>query len=207
MPIEPTVFVVDDDEDMRNSLKWLIESVNLSVEAFASAEHFLTAYHPDRPGCLLLDIRMPGMGGLRLLEHLRAQGTCLPIIVLTGHGDVPLAVQVLKMGAFDFIEKPAAQQQMLDRIRDALAADQAIRAKLSEQARIASLLAQLTNREYEVLERVVAGQASKVIAAELGISEKTVEKHREHVMRKMEAHSLAELIQMTLLYRWNTGNP
>jgi two-component system, LuxR family, response regulator FixJ len=142
-----------------------------------------------------------------LLEYLHTQGACLPIIVLTGHGDIPLAVQVLKMGAFDFIEKPAAQQQMLDRIRDALAADQAIRAKLSEQVRIASLLAQLTNREHEVLERVIAGQANKVIATELGISEKTVEKHREHIMKKMEARSLAELIQMTLLYRWSTGNP
>jgi FixJ family two-component response regulator len=111
------------------------------------------------------------------------------------------------MGVFDFIEKPAAQQQMLDRISEALTADQAIRAKLSEQARIASLLAQLTHREHEVLERVIAGQANKVIATELGISEKTVEKHREHIMKKMEARSLAELIQMTLLYRWSTGNP
>jgi two-component system response regulator FixJ len=197
---EPRVFVVDDDQDMRSSFKWLIESVGLAVEAFRSAEEFLDAYEPAQPGCLLLDVRMPGMGGLRLLERLQANGAQLPVIVVTGHGEVAMAVQAMKSGAFDFMEKPANHQQLLERIQDALAVDRERRARALEVAAFEQLLAQLTQREREVLGRMVKGEPSKTIALEFGISERTVEKHRESIMHKMEARSLAQLIRMVVEY-------
>lgn len=200
-PTEPTVFVIDDDQEMRNSLKYLIESVRLPVEAFACAEAFLQDFDPTRPGCLLLDVRMPGMGGLRLLEWLRSQGARLPVIVFTGHGDIPMAVDALKGGAFHFIEKPANRQQLVHCIQDALALDRELRAKALRRAEIEALLAQLTPREREILERVIEGEPNKRIAMELGISERTVEKHREGMMEKMGTHSLAKLVQMILLCR------
>jgi two-component system response regulator FixJ len=203
MKTDATVFVVDDDRDMRNSLKWLIESVGLPVETFRSAEEFLAAYLATQPGCLLLDVRMPGMGGLHLLECLHAAGACLPVILITGHGEVSMAVQALKAGAFDFLEKPAAPQRILDRIQDALAADRAMRAKASELAAFRQLLAQLTQREREVLDRMVEGETSKTIALELGISERTVEKHRESLMHKMGVRSLAQLIRRVVEYQKN----
>ena len=192
---EPTVFVVDDDQDMRNSFKWLIESVGLRVDAHRSAEDFLLVYRADRPGCLVLDVRMPGMGGLRLLERLRAGGACLPVIVITGYAEVWMAVQAMKWGAFDFLEKPVTHQQILDRIQDALKRDREYRARAKELAAFRQLLAQLTQREREVLDRMVQGEPSKAIAMEFGISERTVEKHRENIMHKMEARSLAQLIR------------
>lgn len=197
---EPTVFVVDDDQDMRSSFKWLIESVGLPVEAFRSAEEFLEAYEPAQPGCLLLDVRMPGMGGLRLLERLHAQGSQLPVIVVTAHGEVAMAVQAMKSGAFDFLEKPANHQQLLERIQDALAEDRARRARALEIAAFEQLLAQLTQREREVLGRMVKGEPSKAIALEFGISERTIEKHRESIMHKMETRSLAQLIRRVVEY-------
>jgi two-component system response regulator FixJ len=196
-----TVFVVDDDQDMRNSLKWLLESVNLPVETYASAEQFLVGYTADRPGCLLLDVRMPGMGGIRLLEYLRKSRMRLPVIVLTGHGDVPMAVQALKLGAFDFIEKPATHQRILERTQDALATDRERRARDTDTAAFGRLLAQLSQREREVLDLLVEGESNKAISTELGISERTVEKHRENVMQKMEVKSLARLIRMVVLYQ------
>lgn len=199
--IEPTVFVVDDDPEMCNSLKWLIESVRLPVEVFECAEAFLQAFDPSRPGCLLLDVRMPGMGGLRLLDWLRSQGAHLPVIVFTSHGDVSMAVDALKGGAFYFIEKPASCQQLLHCIQDALALDRDLRAKASKQAAIEARLAQLTPRERGVLERVVEGEPNKCIAMQLGITERTVEKHRENIMEKMGTRSLAKLMQMILLCR------
>ncbi len=198
MEIDPTVFVVDDDQDMRSSFKWLIESVGLAVEAFRSAEEFLDVYKANRPGCLLLDVRMPGMGGLRLLERLQAAGSRLPVIVITGHGEVWMAVQAMKSGAFDFLEKPATHQQILDRVQDALQVDRENRARAAELAAFRRLLAQLTQREREVLDRMVKGEPSKTIALDLGISERTVEKHRENIMHKMEARSLAHLIRMVV---------
>lgn len=198
---KPTVFVVDDDQDMRDSFRWLIESVALPVETFRSAEEFLAYYTPNRPGCLLLDVRMPGMGGLRLLERLRTSGANLPVIVITGHGEVPMAVQALKLGAFDFLEKPAPPQQILDRIQDALTLDQELRAKAEEIAAFERLFGQLTQREREVLDRMVEGESSKAMALEFGISERTVEKHRESIMHKLEARSLGQLIRRVVEYR------
>jgi two-component system response regulator FixJ len=200
--IEPTVFVVDDDPEMRRSFKWLIESVHLPVEVFACAEAFIQAFDPNRPGCLLLDVRMPGMGGLRLLDWLRAQGGAhLPVIVFTGHGDVSMAVEALKGGAFHFIEKPASCQQLVHCIQDALALGRDLRTKASKQAAIEARLTQLTPRERGVLERVIEGEPNKCIAMELGITERTVEKHRESIMEKMGTRSLAKLMQMIFLCR------
>lgn len=197
----PTVFVVDDDEDVRNALQWLIESVDLTVATYPSAEAFLTAYAPGEPGCLVLDVRMPGMGGLGLLEHMRAAGMELPTIILTGHGDVPIAVRAMKSGAIDFIEKPFTDQDLLDQIQRALSEDAKRRRQRLKRAQVLSRAETLTPREREVLRRVVQGQANKVISAELGISERTVETHRKKIMDKMQARSLADLIQMTLLTR------
>lgn len=197
----PTVFVVDDDEDVRNALRWLIESVDLTVATYPSAEAFLASYTPRQPGCLVLDVRMPGMGGLGLLEHMRTEGIELPTIILTGHGDVPIAVRAMKSGAIDFIEKPFTDQDLLDQIQRALREDARQRSQQLERAEVTARAETLTPREREVLRRVVQGQANKVISAELGISERTVETHRKKIMDKMQARSLAELIQMTLLTR------
>lgn len=205
MSDDPIVFVVDDDQDMRNSLRWLLESVSLTVQTFASAEQFLEEYLPGQPGCLLLDVRMPGIGGLRLLERLQQTRQGLPIILFTGHGDVPMAVQALKSGAFDFIEKPATHQRILDRVQDALVADRLLRAQREKLQTFENLLAQLSNREREVLDRLVEGDSNKMIASELGISERTVEKHRESVMQKMGERSLARLIRLYVIYQRDSG--
>lgn len=201
MPDSSTVFVVDDDRDMRRSLQWLIESAGLSVEVFESAEQFLQRTEQSEPGCLLLDLRMPGIGGLRLLECLQQGGSRAPVIVLTGHGDVAVAVKALKLGAFDFIEKPAPHQLILDRIQDALAANQTRRAREQKRASFERLLAQLSQREHDVLNRLIEGTYNKAIALELGISERTVEKHRESIMHKMGTRSLAELIRTVTIFQ------
>jgi FixJ family two-component response regulator len=200
-PVEPKVFVVDDDADVRKALKWLIESVNLQAELFASAEEFLDGYAQELAGCVVLDVRMPGMGGLALLERLQERGCHLPIIILTGHGDVPLAVRALKAGAFDFIEKPFAGQPMVERIQKALEIGQEQRKNALEINEIAARMALLTAREREVLSLVVDGKANKTISAELGISEKTVETHRKNLMEKLRARSLADLVHMSLRVR------
>lgn len=200
-PPDPTVFVVDDDNDMRQSLKWLIESVGLPVEGFETAEDFLSADRTSRAGCLLLDMRMPGMGGLGLLEWLHVHGEPMPVIVFTGHGDVPMAVQAMKLGAFDFVEKPATHQYILSRVQDALALAHDLRTRKSERLQFERLVSQLSQRETEVMERVVVGESNKVIAIGLGISERTVEKHRENIMQKMGVRSLAALVAKVLSYR------
>lgn len=194
----PTVFVVDDDQDMRNSLKWLIESIGLPVETFPSAEDYLAGAPCSRPGCLLVDVRMPGMGGLRLLEYLRDGQLPPPVILLTAHGEVSMAVQALKNGAFDFIQKPGTPQFILERVQDALALDRRNRALAAERAAMAELFAQLTQREREVLDRLVEGKTSRDIAQAMGISERTVEKHRERLMHKMRARSLVHLVRMVV---------
>jgi FixJ family two-component response regulator len=204
---EPTVFVVDDDEDVRNALCWLIESVALNVETFESAERFLEVYDGRRPGCLVLDLRMPGMGGLGLLESLSSRKIHLPVIMLTGHGDVPVAVRAMKAGAMEFVEKPFADQDLLDKIQKALQEDAGRRRVLGEHTLVKSRLDDLTPRELEILERVVKGQANKVISADLGISERTVETHRKNVMEKMQAKSLAELVEMAVLHYKHPEHP
>jgi FixJ family two-component response regulator len=195
-----TVFVVDDDVAVRQSLSLLIRSMGLSVESFESAQAFLSSCDPERSGCLVLDIRMPGMSGLEMQEELHRRSIDLPVIFITGHGDVAMAVRAMKLGAVDFIEKPFNDQQLLDRINQALEVDRAARAARAERATLASRIELLSPREREVMDRIVAGQANKVIAIELGLSERTVEIHRAKVMTKTGARSLAELVTMVNRY-------
>ena len=194
----PCVHIVDDDEAMRDSLKWLLESRGLKVELYASAEAFLRAFDNNFRGCLVLDVRMPGMSGLDLFEQLQSRSSALPVVFITGHGDVPMAVSALKKGAADFIEKPFNDQDMLVLIQSCLDLDRANAAKRAERASVAQNLERLTQREREVLALIVAGKLNKQIADELGISIKTVEAHRSRVMEKMAANSLAELVQLVL---------
>ncbi|MGD8907738.1 MAG: response regulator transcription factor [Chromatiales bacterium] len=193
-----TVFVVDDDQAMRNSLKWLIESVSMQVETFESANAFIKSYYPGRSGCILLDVRMPGMSGLELQEYLAVNQIAIPVIIITGHADVPMAVRAMKAGAIDFIEKPFNDEMLLESIRHALLLDEKQRDLQSQRAEIATRLARLTPREYEVMVMVTNGRANKEIATSLGVSAKTVEAHRARVMEKMEAGSLAELVRMAI---------
>jgi two-component system response regulator FixJ len=193
-----TVFVVDDDQAMRNSLKWLIESVGVNVESFASADEFLGRYEPGRPGCLVLDVRMPGMSGLDLQEHLVSRNIRIPAVIITGHGDVPMAVRAMKAGAVDFIEKPFNDEALLDAIRRALATEERERSEQFENLEIQARVEHLTPREREVMEMVTDGLSNKEIANALGVSAKTIEAHRARVMEKMQAGSLAELVRMSL---------
>ncbi|MGB5331101.1 MAG: response regulator transcription factor [Woeseiaceae bacterium] len=192
----PTVFIVDDDATIRFAMQALMDSVNLHHEIFASGDEFLEKMTDQRPGCLVLDIRMPGLGGLELQEELIKRGNTLPIIFITGHGDVPMAVEAMQKGAVDFIQKPFRDQELLDRIRDALATDEERREAQQHHAEVAGRLDRLTNREREVFDLVVTGKPNKVIAYELGVSQRTVEIHRARVMEKMQARSLADLVKM-----------
>jgi FixJ family two-component response regulator len=196
-----TVFVVDDDPAIRESLRWLIESVGLNVRVFSTAQEFLEGYDPSTPGCLVLDIRMPGMSGLDLQNELATREIQVPIIIITGHAEVPVAVRALKAGAMDFIEKPFSDQLLLDRILRAIEVDAQSRRVRSEQAEVAARLGQLTPRERQVMDLVIAGKANKVIASELGLSPKTVEVHRAHVMKKMQVASLADLVRLGMIER------
>jgi len=201
MANEPTVFIVDDDDAVRRFLSGLVQSINLRVEVHASAQDFLDAYEPGCPGCLLLDVRMPGMSGLELQRELAGQSIDLPVIILTGHGNVPVAVQAMKAGAVDFIEKPFNNELLLDRIQTVVA--QSVRADGARTRRneISNRLKSLTPRERQVFDLVVAGEVNKSIAHHLSISEKTVEIHRANVMKKMRAKSLASLVQMAISLR------
>jgi FixJ family two-component response regulator len=194
----PTVFVVDDDAPVRDGLKLLLRSIGHRVEAYASGQEFLNAYNDDRPGCLVLDVRMPGMSGLDLQERLNERQAILPIIFITGHGDVPMAVEALHAGALDFLQKPFRDQELLDRIARALEKDAANRRELLELKEIAARFRSLTARERSVMELVVRGKPNKVIAGDLDISQRTVEIHRARVMEKTEASSLAHLVRMVL---------
>ncbi|MCB1785750.1 MAG: response regulator transcription factor [Chromatiaceae bacterium] len=193
-----TVFVVDDDQAMRNSLKWLIESVGMLVESFSSADDFLAQYQPGRAGCLVLDVRMPGMSGLDLQDYLVQKNIRIPAVIITGHGDVPMAVRAMKAGAIDFIEKPFNDEALLDAIRRAIAYEEQQRVHQVEHLQIQERLAHLTPREHEVMMMVTEGKSNKEIANTLGVSAKTIEAHRARVMEKMQAGSLAELVRMVL---------
>ena len=195
---ESTVFVVDDDDAVRNSMRWLVESVGLPVETYASAREFLETHDPNRPGCLVLDVRMPGMSGLDLQEKLHEKGIVIPIIVVTGHGDVPTAVRAIKAGAVEFIEKPVNDQLLLDTIQRCIEKDAEYRRDLAVRGAIEARYLLLTPREREVMAQVVAGEPNKVIARNLDLSAKTIEAHRAAVMRKMEADSLANLVHMAI---------
>ena len=194
--VEPTVFIVDDDDEVRDSLEDLVDSVGLKAEIFASAQEFLAAYDPLRAGCLVLDIRMPGMSGLELQQKLGERQAVLPIIFITGHGDIPMAVEAMRRGAVDFIQKPFRDQDLLDRINSALAQGVGRREDMEEQRVIEERIHSLTRRERQVMEMVVEGKANKVIAIDLGLSQRTVEVHRANVMEKMRAKTLADLVRM-----------
>lgn len=195
---EPTVFVVDDDQAIRHAMELLLRSVGLPYRIFDSGDAFLEQYSSGNAGCLVLDIRMPGMGGLELQRKLADMGSTLPIIFDTGHGDVPMAVQAMQEGAIDFIQKPFRDQELLDRVHDALKTDELRRGERQEQAGIAARIDKLTKREREVMDLVVTGKPNKVIAYDLGVSQRTVEIHRARVMEKMEAKSLADLVRMQM---------
>lgn len=194
----PTIYIVDDDEAMRDSMTWFLEGEGYAVTAFASGAAFLAARHDGMRGCLVLDVRMPDMSGLELHERLDDLGSTLPIIFVTGHGDVPMAVSALQRGACDFIEKPFNNDDMLTRIRRALELDAQLTARRQRENVISHRIEQLTPRELEVLRLVVAGRLNKQIADQMNISMKTVEAHRARVMEKMGVRTLAELVKAAM---------
>lgn len=195
---EPTVYVVDDEPAIRHSLELLLRSVGLQAAVFASGTAFLDAYSPQLDGCLIVDVRMPGMSGLELQEALAARGAMLPVILITGHGDISMAVRAMKAGATDFIEKPFNEQVLLDAVHRALARRKQTDALGAGRAEIDARVAALTPREREVFLLVAEGRPNKVVATRLGLSTRTVEVHRAKVMEKMQARSLADLVRMAI---------
>lgn len=194
----PTVFVVDDDESVRSSLRFLLRSAGLESRAFGAAPEFLAGYDPAQPGCLVLDVRMPLMSGLELQQELNLRGAIIPVIFITGHGDIPMAVEAMQHGAHDFLQKPFRDEDLIDRVRRALAKDAKARTALEEHNAIRAHLQSLTPREREVLALMASGKPNKIMAHELGVSQRTVEIHRARVMEKSGASSLAELVRMVL---------
>lgn len=195
-PCTPTIFVVDDDEAMRHSLAFLLKSLGHAVECHPSAEAFLAARHPGRPGCLVLDVRMPGMSGLELQTLLNRAGSALGIVFLSGHGDIPMAVQAMQDGAVHFLEKPCNDQMLLDQVARALAQSTQACGRAAAAQALRRRMDTLSKREHDVMALVIQGKPNKVIAFELDISIKTVEVHRAHVMEKMQADSVADLTRM-----------
>ncbi len=206
-PSSTTVYVIDDDEAVRAALDWLISSVNLTVRTYASAKVFLDAYRPNEEGCVIVDVRMPGMSGLELQKKLVEMIDHVPVIIITGHGDIHMAVDAMKAGAFDFIEKPFDEQLLLDLVQKAVeksveaAQDHALREEIEGRLHL------LTPRESEVLDLIMVGEPNKRIALTLGICEKTVEAHRAKVMEKTQARSIADLIKMVIAAKGYWGNP
>ncbi|WP_243724472.1 response regulator transcription factor [Pigmentiphaga sp. D-2] len=203
----PVVYVVDDDAGVRTSLKWLLESVGMEVRAYSNGREFLDTANPGQCGCMLLDVRMPYMGGFDVQDALAVRGFHLPVIFLSAHGDVPMTVRAMKGGAYDFLEKPYNDQALLDKVQAALQVSAAQHAEASRRASTRSLLELLSAREREVFDRLVEGKASKVIAAELDISYKTVEVHRAHIREKLGTHSLAELVKLGVAESGLGGKP
>jgi len=195
----PTAFVVDDDEAVRSSLRMLLKSLGIPAVTHGSAAEFLAEYDLEQPGCLILDVRMPGISGLELQDELNRRGAIIPVIFITGHGDVPMAVEAMQHGAVDFLQKPFSDKDLSDRVQRALAADLRNRAQLGEKDQIRARIAMLTPRERQVLALVTLGKANKAIAGDLGVSQRTVEIHRAHLMEKMGAASLAHLVRMTMI--------
>jgi FixJ family two-component response regulator len=191
----PVVFVVDDDESVRDSLHRLMRSVGLKVEIFSSARSFLDARRPDAPACLVLDVRLPGLSGLDLQRELAKTDAALPVIFITGHGDIPMSVRAMKAGAVEFLTKPFREHELLDAIRSAIERDRAVRAERRERAELRRRYESLAPRERDVLVHIVGGLLNKQIARELGISEATVKEQRGHLMAKMQARSVAELVR------------
>jgi two-component system response regulator FixJ len=198
MPHRPEVHVIDDDGAMRESLSFLLGTAGFSVKTFESAPEFLEALPGLRVGCLVTDVRMPEIDGIELMRRLRQEGHRFPVIVMTGHGDVPLAVEAMKLGAFDFLEKPFDDEVLVERLKGALAHGATVTEGDSQTKEIAERVKSLTGRERQVLERLVAGQPNKAIGRELDISPRTVEVYRANVMAKMKASSVSELVRLTL---------
>ncbi|WER44571.1 response regulator transcription factor [Cupriavidus sp. WKF15] len=193
-----TVFIVDDDEAMRDSLTWLLEGNGYQVRSFSSAEQFLTAYDASQVSCLILDVRMPGMSGPELQERMIAENIDIPIVFITGHGDVPMAVSTMKRGAIDFIEKPFDESELRALVERMLQKARTDHSAAREQRAAKDLLGKLTTREQQVLERIVAGRLNKQIADDLGISIKTVEAHRANIMEKLNVNTVADLLRLAL---------
>jgi FixJ family two-component response regulator len=207
MPDTPTVFVIDDDAQVRKLLRALITSAGLRVESHESAEEFLTAFDETKAGCIIADLIMPGMSGLQLQQHLAGRGCALPVIIISGYGNVPAAVQALKAGAVDFIEKPFHAQHLLDAVQAAVRRDAAARPRRAERAAAGARLASLSARERQVLTLLVAGESNKVIAARLGISANTVDNHRARIMKKTGAGNVAELVRLTMVAERDPDSP
>ena len=203
---KPTVYIVDDDDGMRRALSVLMSTVGYNVVAFERAAEFLQKLDPNQPGCLVLDVRMPEMSGLEVQQQLNRNGSMLPVILMTGHGDIPMAVQAMKDGAFDFLQKPFRDQDLIDRINAALKQDAENRETVERHADLKRRNESLTPREHEVMAMVVDGRANKVIAIDLGLSERTVEIHRANVMEKMQARSVAHLVKMHLTLHGETSS-
>lgn len=194
--LKSIVYIVDDDQAIRHAMGLLLKSVGLQHQVFESADDFLEHHTGNNDGCLVLDIRMPGLSGLELQQKLTEMGSALPIIFITGHGDIPMAVDAMQKGAFDFIQKPFRDQELLDRISEALSTARKREAEREHKLEVQDRIATLTKREHEVLDLVVTGKPNKIIAHELGVSQRTIEIHRARVMDKMRAKSLAQLVRM-----------
>ena len=204
MKLQPTVFLIDDDPAIRDLLTLFLVRAGLTVESYASARLFLEAYNPDQPGCLVLDVSMPDMSGLELQEALSAKQIHIPIIFITGHGDIPMSVRAIKAGAVDFLEKPFKKEILLARVREALIEDAKTRQGDAEKATIRTRFARLTPREQEVMALVITGKSNKEIAKQLAISHRTVETHRARIMEKMATKSLPELITLASALKLRT---
>ncbi|MGA2564416.1 MAG: response regulator transcription factor [Steroidobacteraceae bacterium] len=196
--LSPTITVIDDDDGVRNALKLLFKSLALRVVTYGSAQDFLAHYVLDQPGCLVVDVRMPGMSGLELQQELNLRGAMIPVIFITGHGDISMAVEAIQQGAFDFLSKPFQDRDLINRVQRAIEKDTANRHDIAKSDLVRQRLESLTPREREVLGLVTSGKANKAMAADLGVSQRTVEIHRARVMKKMQAKSLAQLVRMSL---------
>jgi len=193
-----TVYIVDDDAAVRGALLMLLKSVGLRGSGYGSAQEFLNSYQAHQPGCLVLDVRMPGLSGLELQQQLNLRGATLPVLFMTGHADVPMAVEAMQAGAFDFLQKPFRDQDLLDRIQRALQHDSQMRAEQQQTQQLRERYATLTPREVEVMKLMTEGRPNKLMAVDLDLSQRTIEIHRAHVMEKMQARSLAQLVRMIL---------
>jgi two-component system, LuxR family, response regulator FixJ len=203
---EPIVYVVEDDESLRSLLRALVHSIGFACETFNSANKFLDHYDPRQPGCLVLDIFMPGMSGLELQDELNRRGAMIPVIFITGHADVASAVAAVRHGAFNYLQKPFRNSELIENVRNAIEYDRRNRQMLAQQDAIRERIATLTPREHEVLELIVRGVASKVMAHEMGVSKRTVELHRSRVMGKMGANSVAQLVRMFMDFQRDGAN-